>query len=392
MALNTASASVDSRPRLLCVDDEPLVLEGLRDVLSRSFDVCMATSGAEGLDILQSEPDSFGVVISDMRMPGMSGADFLGAARSVAPDTVRVLLTGHADLHAAIRAVNAAQLFRFLTKPCDSQELVGACTAALEQHRLQIAERELLEETLHGSVDALADVLALANPAAFGRGGRVKSLAGKLARAVGLANWWEVEVAAMLANIGAVTLPQRTAEKLYARARLSGEEAAMAERVPLVTRRLLSKIPRLEGVIEILERSQEASGADAGGALAPAPAPPPVGARVLRIASDYAALEVEDVPASLALETMRGRGIYDSELMDAFAKVVGVGATSRFHELAAAELRVGMTLAEDIRSVGGVLLVARGRPVTEQLIERLRNVSDGFVQEPLRVYRPELGG
>jgi DNA-binding NtrC family response regulator len=194
------SAKRASRPRVLCVDDEPLVLEALSDMLGRSFDVRVAPGGVEGLEILRSEPDAFAVVISDMRMPRMPGSDFLRAARLVAPNTVQVLLTGDADLNQAIQAVNGGRLFRFLTKPCEPDELMRVCAAALGQHRLQTAERVLLEETVRGSIDALAEVLALSNPAALGRAGRVKALAGKLARAAGIANWWEVEVAATLGH------------------------------------------------------------------------------------------------------------------------------------------------------------------------------------------------
>jgi response regulator RpfG family c-di-GMP phosphodiesterase len=378
--LGTGSAS--ARPRILCVDDEPYVLEGLRDMLRRSFDVRVATSGAEGLELLREEPNSYAVVISDMRMPQMGGADFLRMARLIAPDAVRMLLTGHADLEAAIRAVNGARLFRFLTKPCDSDELMRACAGALAQHRLQTAERELLEETLRGSVNALAEVLALANPAAFGRGGRVKALAGTLARAAELSNWWEVEVAAMLAHIGAVTLPQSTAEKLYAGERLTAEETVMVDRVPVVTRQLLGKIPRLEGVIEILDRYQAVPREDSGSLV-------PVGARVLRIAVDYANLESGGASASVALGAMRTRGVYDHALLQTFADVVGVGAAPKVYEVAVRGLRVGMSLAGDVRSSDGVLLVARGQRVSTQLIERLLNLSTGSVHEPLHVFDAE---
>lgn len=380
MAGEWTNGDAGSRPRVLCVDDEPYVLEGLRDILCRRFDVRVATSGVDALDLLRSEPDAFAVVISDMRMPQMAGAEFLRAARTVAPDATRMLLTGHADLEAAIRAVNGARLFRFLTKPCDASELISACAAAVEQHRLQTAERDLLEQTLRGSVDALVEVLALANPVAFGRGGRVKELAGTLARAVDLMNWWEVEVAAMLAHIGAVTLPQATAEKLYAGAPLTAEEAAMVERVPLVGRRLLSKIPRLEGVIEILAKYQQPFERKTWSESSI-----PLGSHVLRIAFDYAKLEAEHADAAVALGAMRGRGIYDEELLGTFAGIVGVGAPAVLREVSVGDLAVGMTLVEDVRSVGGVLLVACGQRVSDQLIERLMNLTTGFVREPLRV-------
>jgi len=375
---------VTSRPRVLCVDDEPLVLEGLKDVLCRSFTVTVATSGAEGLEILRREPEAFAIVISDMRMPVMGGAAFLRTARTIAPDAVRLLLTGHADLQAAIAAVNGARLFRFLTKPCESEELLRACVAALGQHRVQTAERVLLEETLRGSVDALAEVLALSNPAAFGRAGRVKELVGKLARAAELGDRWEIEVAAMLAYIGAVTLPQATAEKVYAGARLTAQEATMVSRVPAVTRQLISKIPRLEGVLEILDTYLEGPHDDAGGAEVSIP----VGARVLRIAADYAELESQGASGTVALGAMRSRMIYDRRLMSAFAGVIGVPAAA-LREVSVGELRVGMTLADDVRSIRDELLLARGQGVTERLMERLRNLGADGVREPLRVFDAE---
>ncbi len=386
LGAQSSSGQPRSRPRVLCVDDEPLVLEGLKDVLGRSFEVSLATSAAGGLEILRDEPDAFAIVISDMRMPVVGGADFLRSARAIAPDAVRMLLTGHADLQAAIKAVNGARLFRFLTKPCETQELLGACVAALGQHRLQTAERVLLEETLRGSVDALAEVLALANPAAFGRAGRVKQLVGRLARAAELRNRWEIEVAASLADIGAVTLPQATAEKVYAGARLTAQEAAMLERVPAVTRQLLSRIPRLEGVLEILDRYREEpqdDGPDGGNGI-------PVGARALRIAVDYVELESQGAPGTVAVGAMRSRDRYDRRLLDVFAEVIGV-EPAVVRELVVSELRVGMTLADDARSLRGELLLARGQRVTERLVERIRNIGAEGVREPLRVFDADVG-
>ena len=168
-------------PHLLCVDDEPQVLEGMRDILRRSFRVRVAQSGPEGLELLRQHADGFAVVISDMRMPGMSGAAFLRDAKRVAPLAIRILLTGYADTDAAIRAVNDGQIFRFLTKPCDRDELLRACTGALLQHRVLAAERVVLEQSLHGCVEALTGVLALSSPAAFGRGSRIRSSIGRFA-------------------------------------------------------------------------------------------------------------------------------------------------------------------------------------------------------------------
>jgi ActR/RegA family two-component response regulator len=379
-----SDASAGTRPRVLCVDDEPNVLEGLRDTLRRSFEVAVATDPVVGLEILRQDPAGYAVVISDMRMPRMSGADFLREARVIAPDTVRMLLTGYADLEAAIKAVNGARLFRYLNKPCDSSELLRACAAALGQYRLQTAERELLEQTVRGCVDALVEVLALTNPAAFGRAARIATHARKLAGAAALPNAWEVEVAAMLADLGAVTLPQATAEKLYAGGALTVDEAEMVRRVPEITRGLLSKIPRLEGVLEIFDSYPTALPAEAEGASPEAPA----GALALRIAADYDELEADGSSDEVALGVMRSRGIYDRRLLYAFTGVVNLaGGPPPVQEVTVDGLKIGDSLADDVRTVTGSLLVARGQQVTEQLLERLWNLSPASIREPLHVIR-----
>jgi response regulator RpfG family c-di-GMP phosphodiesterase len=368
---------------LLCVDDEPHILESLRDTLHRKFTVRTAASGAEGLAMLAEDPDRFTVVMSDMRMPAMSGAVFLREARGVAPDATRILLTGYADLEAAVSAVNDGQLFRFLTKPCPADELLTACIAAQEQHRLKTAEKVLLEQTLRGSVRALAEVLALANPAAFGRSARVRSLVSRLARSLDIEDAWEVEVSALLVNIGAVTLPPETAEKLYTGANLSPGEQAMIERVPELTRKILDNIPRLEGVLEILDHYRTPYKAmGAGRSL-------PLGSRILKIALDYDELEGHGSSESVAIATMRGREKdYDGDLLERFAQIVAGDKDQeafKIVEIPLLALRDRMRLADDVRSITGALLIARGHVATEQLITRLWNLPPGSVREPLLV-------
>lgn len=370
-----------AKPRILCVDDEPDVLETLRDTLRRIFDVQTATSGPDGLERLRGEPDGFSVVISDMRMPAMSGSVFLREARTVAPDATRILLTGYADLDSAVEAVNEGALFRFLTKPCAPRELLSTCISAVEQHRLRAAERVLLERTLKGSVEALAEVLALASPAAFGRGARVRALIVRLARGIALPDMWEVEVAALLAQLGAVTLPLTIAEKVYSGSQLNPGEQAMVDRVPAATREILQNIPRLDGVVKILATYPQAFSATAEGGS------PSLGARLLRIALDYDSLEAQGASASVALSTMRSRrGVYDPALFEQFAAVLGQDdASDRVHELGVLQLRPGMKLASDVRGSGGTLLVARGHEVTLGLVERLTNLGRDQIREPLLV-------
>src|SRR5579872_5364165 len=107
----------NTRASILCVDDEPRVLDGLTRVLRRDFVVSTALSGADGLALL-SQGGPFAVVMSDMRMPVMDGATFLQNVRQTSPDSTRVLLTGQTEIESAIAAINRGNIFRFLLKPC----------------------------------------------------------------------------------------------------------------------------------------------------------------------------------------------------------------------------------------------------------------------------------
>ncbi|HRY14336.1 MAG TPA: response regulator, partial [Candidatus Competibacteraceae bacterium] len=240
------------RPKILCVDDEPNVLEGLKLHLRRHYTVHTATGGPLALECLERE-GPFAVVLSDMRMPGMDGATLLGQIRRRSPDTTRMLLTGHADLDSAIAAVNEGQLFRFLLKPCPPPTLLQAFEAGIAQYRLLTAERVLLEQTLRGVIQTLTNILALTHPVAFGRANRLKRHAVDLARQIGIhQDLWPLEVAAMLSQIGCIILPDETLEKLYQGGVPGEKERAMLERVPTVTEQLLGNIPRLEAVLSIL--------------------------------------------------------------------------------------------------------------------------------------------
>jgi FixJ family two-component response regulator len=131
--------------RILFVDDEQGVLDGFERLLRKDFAVTVALGGLKGLEAIQVY-GPFAIVISDMRMPGMSGAEFLAQVMRQAPDTVRMLLTGYTDLSAAIDAVNEGNIFRFLTKPCAKDVLINAINIGLEKYRSVCAEKELLKK------------------------------------------------------------------------------------------------------------------------------------------------------------------------------------------------------------------------------------------------------
>lgn len=197
---------------ILCVDDEQNVLEAFQRQLHKQYSLKLAASGEEALERLRTE-GPFAVIVADMNMPGMNGVQLLAKVREASPDTVRIMLTGAGDFQTAITAVNEGNIFRFLAKPCPAETLALALEAGLAQYRLVTAERELLEKTLHGSLRAMVDILALANPSAFSRAMRLRHYASQMAKNLGVPDAWQIEVAAMLSQVGCVTLPAEVLEK-----------------------------------------------------------------------------------------------------------------------------------------------------------------------------------
>src|SRR6202043_2998208 len=207
-------------PHVLCVDDEPRVVDGLALHLRRDYQVLTANGALSALQVLEDH-GAPAVILSDMRMPGMDGATFLKRVKHLHPETTRILLTGDPGRDVAMAAVNEGQIFRYLTKPCAPDQLRAAIEAGVVHHRLLVAEKVLLQETLIGCIRALIDILAITNPVAFGRATRVKRLAADLAAAIGTKGFWQLEAAAMLSQIGYVSLPTELVEKLYCGKRMT---------------------------------------------------------------------------------------------------------------------------------------------------------------------------
>ena len=370
------------RPRILCVDDEVGVLEGLDLILGRRFVVETATSGGAGLDVLARHRD-VAVVISDMRMPGMDGATFLSKVRTVAPDAVRILLTGHADLRSAISAVNDGQIFRFLTKPCPPASLAMAIDAACEHRRLITAEKVLLEETLQGSIKALVDVLAIVNPMAFGRATRIKKTSLEIVDKLDLSPRWLVECAAMLWPLGFVGVSPETSEKLFYGKPLDEAERTACARAPEVVEQLIGHIPRLEQVRAILAGAARPNHKHPGADVVLR------GAAILHLAVELDTLETQGMAHALAVDTLRGRGGYDPVILEALVAVRAAPALRvEVRELHPSVLRPGMVFAEDVKFTSGALLVARGGEVTAGFLARVRNFPDGTMPSRIRVIVP----
>lgn len=374
-----------SRATILCVDDEARVLEGLVLHLRREYQVHTAPGGEEGLRKLK-ELGGAAVVVSDMRMPGMDGATFLKRVMGSWPDATRILLTGETGRDAAVLAVNEGRIFRFLTKPCPPEQLRKAIDDGVIHSRLLNAERLLMQETLVGCIQALIDVLAITNPVAFGRASRIKRLAIQFAEFLDSPGYWQLEAAAMLSQIGYVSLPVEMVEKLYYGERLSPEEKVLAEGVPQVAQKLLGHIPRLEPVLQILmamNYSDEQLKKLGDGTIG-------LGTRILLATLDYDGLITQGHSRDIAIQTLRTKTQrYGKDLIEKFSLHVGAApAASEVREMPLRLVQPGMTVLDDVRTHLGTLLVARGFDVTETFLDRLRNFGGDILSEKVKVLVP----
>jgi response regulator RpfG family c-di-GMP phosphodiesterase len=378
--------------RILCVDDDANILAGYQRSLRKQFSIEAAHGGAEALRVI-AERGPYAVVVADMQMPDMNGVQLLARIREQSPDAIRVMLTGNADQQTAIDAVNQGHIFRFLTKPCPPHQFAATLTAALEQHRLITAERELLEKTLSGCVRVLSDVLSMMDPVSLGRGQTLRDLVRVFAAELRIHSAWELEIAAMLSQVGWVTLPPTLVLKSRSGISLQPGEKALLARVPEIGANLLANIPRLEGVARIVR--YHAKGFAGSG-------PPldgvsgeeiPVGARVLKLLDDLCQLEATGLSRTAALAQLQTRmGAYDPSVLQAASKVFDVylpalaAVEPRAQPAGVADLRVGQLLADDIAAADGTVIAESGTFVTQALIERIRNFeAAGFLRAPVQV-------
>ena len=362
------TATNERRPRVLCVDDDAF----MRGVFTRSigaeYEVLTSNSGAEALQLIETS-DPIQVVVSDHRMPGLSGAQFLQAVRDKYPLMVRILLTGETDLAEAVAAMNQASLFRFLLKPGTRAVLLETLQAALTQYQLQFAERELLQKTLIGTMRALSEVLAIANPIAFGCVNRIQELALGIAKHMKLPEQWPLEFASVAAQLGHIALPEHTLRRLYAGEELSTDEDAQVARSAEVAERILQRIPRLEPVVKIL--SYLAADRKAGGTKSTEAR----AAEILRVASTFAAVESTTSSRDAAVHRLLAQaGRFDPEVMKAITELLGLEvAGHEVIEVPIGRISVGMVIAEDLCTRTGALLVPKGYRVSESFVARLRN-------------------
>ncbi len=362
--------------KVLFVDDEPNVLQSIRRSLRKEFDIDTAEGGEEALGKLNAN-GGYAVIVSDMRMPGMNGVEFLSQAKAQFPDSVRMMLTGNADQQTAVDAVNHGDIFRFMNKPCAPDELASAVRSGLRQHELITAERELLEQTLRGSIDALASVLSLSNPEVFGSTCRYKNRVQQLAETLRLDDVWQYESAAMLCKMGCVAIPEDLVRRKVGGHKLADDEYAEFAEHASIGADLVKNIPRMENVAEAIryqEKNFDGSGYPKDGVKGDSI---PLGARLLKVVLDFDAIESSGAQIEEALERLKSHAVrYDPKVLAAFEQSLQKDLTLQTATVSIMKLDDSMILAEDLKTADDILLIAKGQETTLSVRRHLQNYRD----------------
>lgn len=408
--------------RILCVDDEPNILSSLRRLFRQAgYQVIVANSGAEGLQTLEKE--AIDLVISDMRMPEMDGATFLRHVRERWPECLRILLTGYADISSTIEAINQGEIFRYISKPWDDNDLQLIVRHALERKALErekqrlealtaqqneelrdlnanlelkVMERtvelrkahEKLKSSFLTSIKVFANLIELRGGALSGHARRVADLARKIAvkMNVGAGEAQDIFLAGLLHDIGKIGFSDAMLAKPVTH--LSGDELGIYRKHPLRGEQSLMALEELRGAAALIrshhERFDGQGFPDGLAALAI-----PLGARILAVANDYDGLQVgilaqRRFPAEEAKKLIaEGRGKrYDPQVLDAFLEAMGgVEPVSRELTVPVHELKAGMVLAKDLVARDGMLLLATDYILDERLVRQIRDyaASEGLV-------------
>lgn len=433
------SDAASAAPTVLCVDDEPNILSALRRLLRPAgYRVLTADSGAAGLAVL--EADSVDLVISDMRMPAMDGAQFLEGVRKRWPDTIRLLLTGYSDVGAILAAINRGEIYRYITKPWDDNDLLLVVRHALERRSLGIekdrlealahrqnAELKALNESLEAKVAArtgalkaahdsalasndklksnfittikiLSSVIEMRDGALSGHARRVADLARRIAIKLGLdaRQVQEVFIAALLHDIGKIGF----SDELLARAanQLAGDQLGAFRKHPLRAEQLLMPLEDLRAVAAILrahmERFDGAGFPDGAAGIAI-----PLGARILGLASDYDNLQIGALVQRCVLPEDAKQIIYassgkryDPAVVAAFRALFEGDVVAPPHDLAllSRQLLPGMVLSRDLVSRDGLMLLSAEHVLDLALIRQIQDFeTKSEARLAIRVWPPK---
>jgi DNA-binding response OmpR family regulator len=366
--------------RVLFVDDEVSLLNGIKRRLGTQIDLVTACSGDEGL-IAIGEQGPFAVVVTDMRMPKMDGIQFVQAARAKSPNTVFIMLTGNQDQATAIQALNDGHVFRFLNKPCQSQDLLVAIEAGLRQHQLIISEKELLQGTFVGAVSVLTDVLELAQPRIFGHAERVQEIVTVLQQRLRLEDRWEYKLAARLSLLGFALLPEQDRVRFEMGLDTGRQLHDTIRAAAAIGQRVIERIPRLETVARVIGLMGSIDGNMLLSKMRTDDERAITGATLLRVAIEWDFLVRQGLSPEAAVDEIR-KSLPNLHVTVAtlLAEMDPGERRGNTLECDPADLVEGMVLQDDVLTGDGTILIRRGRRLTWTIIEKLRSYETSDVR------------
>lgn len=368
------------KARILFVDDEQNILNSMKRNL-REYNVTTCNSPYDAIKMVKASVRStpFAVIVSDYKMPKVTGLELLIAVKDVSPNTVRVMLTGYTEHDTAIKAINEGAIFRFLTKPTTAPDLKKVLNTCIEQYNLVIAEKELLKGTLSGSIRVLTEVLSHSNPEAFGIGERVKRVVRDLLDDVDFPNKWQIEIAAMLSRIGLTAIPAEIITKVKNRETLTSVEKELYDQYPEIGANLISHIPRLDQVSLCVKYQQDALNSAA-----------PFGAKVLNLAIRFDELYFQGIEPLIILKQLSEESsLYGPTLIKQLEKLV-LNITTDFNTVAlhVNELQEGMIVDQDVFTSDNLLLISKSQEITKTALMRLYNYKRSCgIKEPIMVIK-----
>lgn len=393
------SSTASSSPlRVLLVEDDDFDAELITRMLkvgdgSSSFVAERAADVKQALQRLQAT--EIDALLLDLGLP--DSTRFTGLQRLLAerPGLPIVVITGNGEGQMGIEAVRAGAQDFLVKDQITSAVLDKTLHYAIERVRALKTEKQLLEETLHGTIEALTTVLSLVNPTAFGRAQRLKEYVSLPAQLLGMASRWTVEVAAMVSQIGWVQHSPEECDRQYATPASLPERRSLVQDMPAIAAELLANIPHLGSVRSILalqvRRSDKSVRAEAL-RLGPEVF---LGMELLYIAIQFDILETQLKSKESALESLRQRkDEFEEPVFRAFVEAqLRAIASSAVRVIRAKELLEGMILADDVLTPEGRIVVARGHEVTPSMLARLRFFGErARIAEPIRVHTPRAGG
>lgn len=376
--------------KILFVDDEYDIISAFKRNLRSEFVVATAMSAEEALQIINDTSD-IAVIVTDYRMPKTNGIQLLEKVREIEPDIIRIMLTGHADLHTAINSVNKGNIFRFLTKPIRPNELSDILKEALELYRLKKSEQELLNDTFKGVINVFIELMQQTHPEAFNHTRRIRNLGKDIANELEVAVNWEFEISFLLSKIGLIMIPPSVVESYFSGQTLQKNENKLFESYPELGFSILNKIPRLENIAEnIKHQNLKFDGSNCFDIKLQGEQIPFV-SRVLKVVNDFdRILQFKKNIEEAIYKLQENSKFYDPDVLSSLSTVVlKKKRNNPVVSVKFTQLRIGMLLVRDIRDRSGALLLKKGTEITDILLMRLYHASKvREIQEPILVIEP----